>query len=79
MLEEIKEEKVDIPSINSDSCQINIENGRNGRSCKKRASYKFQDEDDTEQAEEEEDLKEESEDVNANGGLDVERRRETVD
>ena len=87
--EEIKEEKVDIHSINVDSSQIKIENGRNGRSCKKRDSYKFQDDDDTEQAEEEEDeSEEESEDpvTTVNGGLDVERTRsplrqivETVD
>ena len=85
--EEIKEEKVDIHSINGDSSQIKIENGRNGRSCKKRDSYKFQDDDDTEQAEEDE-SEEESEDpvTTVNGGLDVERTRsplrqikETVD
>ena len=74
--EEIKEEKVESPSVNGDSI-VKIENGRNGRSCKKKDSYKFQDEDDTELAEEEEeeeDLKQESEDpvTTVNGGLDVE-------
>ena len=74
--EEIKEEKVESPSVNGDSI-VKIENGRNGRSCKKKDSYKFQDEEDTEHAEEEEeeeDLKQESEDpvTTVNGGLDVE-------
>ena len=77
--EEIKEEKVDVPSINGDSATIKIENGRNGRSCKKRDSYKFQDDEDTEQAEEEEASKEESDDdpmtTIHNGGLQAERRR----
>ena len=36
--EEIKEEKEDIPSGNGDSSTINIENGSNGRTCKKRDS-----------------------------------------
>ena len=72
--EEIKDEKVDIASINGDSSIIKIENGRNGRSCKKKDSYKFQDDEDTEQVEEEEDLDHESEDpvTAVNGGLDVE-------
>ena len=75
--EDIKEEKEVLPRINGDSSPIKIENGRNGRSCKKRDSYKFQDDEDAEQAEEDEDLKHESEDsvTTVNGIMDVERSR----
>ena len=51
--EEMKEEKLDFPNIADGDSTIKKENGshhndneKNGRSCKKRDSYKFQDDDD---------------------------------
>lgn len=63
--EEIKEERDEIQNINGDSLKVengSLKDSRNKRSCKKRDSYKFQDDDEDVEAHDEE---EKDEDIEA--------------